>query len=186
MNLKEFQEVVKREKRRLKWDQFHQPKELLLAMVEEIGEFRNFIKWEQNPDKIKKIVLGIAEEKDETVANSPMTENQLRTLYYLASMNGKVNTHKDQRATEWLKQIANVKDLNNLTRGEAEKLINLLIRRGVQGFFSDILWLLGSLADYCEVDLEKALENAIETIKLRFLPGEAARILAGEYDGKYV
>jgi hypothetical protein len=186
MNLKEFQEVVKREKRRLKWDQFHQPKELLLAMTEEIGEFRNFIKWEQNPDNIKRIVLGIAEEKEEPVANSPMTENQLRTLYYLASINGKINTHKDQRATDWLKKIANVKDLNDLTRGEAENLIALLIRKGILGFFSDMLWLLGSLADYCEVDLEKASKDAIKTIKLRFLPGEAARILAGEYDGKYV
>jgi len=186
MDLKQFQEAVTRQKRMLRWHRFHQPKELLLAMVEEIGEFRNLIKWEQNPENVRKIILGITEKMDEAIANSPMTENQLRTLYYLASINGKINTHRDQPATDWLKQIANIKDPYSLTRGEANELTSRLIRKEVLGFFSDILWLLGSLAEYCEVDLEQALDRAIETTKSRFFPGEAARILAGEYNGKYV
>ena len=155
-------------------------------MVEEIGEFRNLIKWEQNPENIKKIVLGIREKMDEATANSPMTENQLRQLYYLASINGKINTHRDQPVTDWLRRKANAKDLDSLTRGEADELISRLIREELVGFFSDILWLLGSLAEYCEVDLEQALDRAIETNKSRFSPGKAARILAGEYNGKYV
>jgi len=35
------------------WQQYHTPKELLLAIVEEIGEFRNIIKWEKDDEKIK-------------------------------------------------------------------------------------------------------------------------------------
>jgi len=35
------------------WRKYHTPKELLLAMVEEIGEFRNIIKWEQDEEKVK-------------------------------------------------------------------------------------------------------------------------------------
>ena len=35
------------------WRKYHTPKELLLGIVEEIGEFRNVIKWEQDEVKIK-------------------------------------------------------------------------------------------------------------------------------------
>jgi len=35
------------------WRKYHTPKELLLGMVEEIGEFRNIIKWEHDEKKVK-------------------------------------------------------------------------------------------------------------------------------------
>ncbi len=35
------------------WHKYHTPKELLLGMVEEIGEFRNIIKWEQDEEKVR-------------------------------------------------------------------------------------------------------------------------------------
>jgi len=35
------------------WHKYHTPKELLLGMVEEIGEFRNIIKWELDETKVK-------------------------------------------------------------------------------------------------------------------------------------
>ncbi len=36
------------------WRKYHMPKDLLLGLVEEIGEFRNIIKWEQDEAKILK------------------------------------------------------------------------------------------------------------------------------------
>jgi dCTP diphosphatase len=39
------------------WGQFHNPKDLLLGIVEEVGEFRNLIKWEQDPEVIRKVLL---------------------------------------------------------------------------------------------------------------------------------
>lgn len=35
------------------WTQYHTPKELLLGLVEEIGEFRNIIKWEKDEEKVR-------------------------------------------------------------------------------------------------------------------------------------
>lgn len=75
------------------WEKYHTPKELLLGMVEEIGEFRNIIKWEQDESKVK-----------EKIKN-------------------------------------NFDDIAN--------------------FFGDMLWELGSLANYCGVDLSQALDKVI-------------------------
>jgi NTP pyrophosphatase (non-canonical NTP hydrolase) len=190
MRLKEFQESVSKLKMILAWHQFHQPKDLLLGMVEEIGEFRNLIKWEQNPENIRKIVLGISKNMKEATADSQMTQNQLTQLYYLASINGKINTDRGEAATDWIKLKANVKDLSSITTEGADRLISQLIREEVVDFFGDMLWLLGSLAEYCEVDLQQAMEDVIKDRESRFLPekvrGKTARILTGEYDGKYV
>ncbi|MFA6082444.1 MAG: MazG nucleotide pyrophosphohydrolase domain-containing protein [Patescibacteria group bacterium] len=38
------------------WSQFHNPKDLLLGIVEEIGEIRNIIKWEQDPETLRKVL----------------------------------------------------------------------------------------------------------------------------------
>jgi uncharacterized protein YabN with tetrapyrrole methylase and pyrophosphatase domain len=190
MRLKEFQESVSQLKMILAWHQFHQPKDLLLGMVEEIGEFRNLIKWEQNPENIRKIVLGIRKNMKKAAVNSQMTQNQLTQLYYLASINGKINTDRGEAATDWIKLKANAKDLSRITTEEADKLISQLIREEAVDFFGDMLWLLGSLAEYCEVDLEQTMEDVIKDRESRFLPekvrGKTARILTGEYDGKYV
>jgi NTP pyrophosphatase (non-canonical NTP hydrolase) len=190
MNLNEFQKCVSRLKTALNWHQFHQPKDLLLGMVEEIGEFRNLIKWEQDSAIIKTIILGKKKEMDGVTARSQISQSQLNQLYYLASINGKINTDKSDIATNWIKQKANVDDLKKLTMAKADFLISQLIREEVVDFFGDMLWFLGSLADYCEVDLQQAMEDIIKKNETRFSPekvrGQKARILAGEYDGKYV
>lgn len=82
------------------WDKHHLPKELLLGMVEEIGEFRNIIKWELNEAKVRQ----------------------------------KIHDNYDE----------------------------------VEDFFGDMLWELASLANYCGVDLEQALENVIKKHRVRF------------------
>jgi len=82
------------------WHEYHIPKELLLGMVEEIGEFRNIIKWEQDEAKVR---------------------DKIKKNY-----------------------------------GE------------VEDFFGDILWELCSLANYCEVDISKALDKVIEKHKVRY------------------
>lgn len=51
------QEQIKRFCEERNWSQFHNPKDLLLGIVEEIGEVRNIIKWEQNPEIIQKVLL---------------------------------------------------------------------------------------------------------------------------------
>lgn len=189
MNMKEFQKSVSRLKGILGWNQFHQPKELLLGMIEEIGEFRNLIKWEQNPENIRKTVLGIKKNTKEATADSKITQNQLKQLYYLASLNGKINTDEGKAATDWIKQKANVDELSKVTTEKADELISQLIREEVVDFFGDMLWYLGSLADYCEMDLQRAMENIIKDLESRYSPekvkGKTAGILAGEYDGKY-
>ena len=82
------------------WDKFHKPKELLLGLVEEIGEFRNIIKWEQDEQKVLE----------------------------------KIKLRHDE----------------------------------VEDFFGDMLWELCSLANYCKVNISKALDGVIEKHKIRF------------------
>ena len=51
------QEQIKKFCRERNWDQFHNPKDILLGIVEEVGEFRNLAKWEQDPQVIRKVFL---------------------------------------------------------------------------------------------------------------------------------
>jgi NTP pyrophosphatase (non-canonical NTP hydrolase) len=121
-----FQRAVARLKKERDWDQFHQPKDLLLGLIEEIGEFRNLVKWEQDPKKIRDILV---------------------------------------------------------TKATPEH------RAEVVDFFGDALWYLGSLADYCKVDLIEASQLIITELDSRFpkqtVKGTTANPKTGGYDGKY-
>jgi dCTP diphosphatase len=126
MDIHEFQEAVARMKAERDWHQFHQPKDLLLGLIEEIGEFRNIVKWEQDPDRIREML----------VTGCP----------------------PDRRAE-------------------------------IVDFFGDALWYLGSLADYCGVDLREAMDANIRELEGRFpvekVRGSTANSKTGGFDGKY-
>lgn len=51
------QEQIKKFCHERNWNQFHNPKDILLGIVEEVGELRNLIKWEQDPQVIRKVFL---------------------------------------------------------------------------------------------------------------------------------
>jgi len=51
-----YQKQIKQFCEERNWAQFHNAKDLLLGLVEEIGEFRNIIKWVNDPKDIKKII----------------------------------------------------------------------------------------------------------------------------------
>lgn len=61
----EQQKIVEEFLKAREWRQYHTPKELLLALVEEIGEFRNIIKWEQDEAKILKKIKDNHDEIDD-------------------------------------------------------------------------------------------------------------------------
>ena len=52
-----------------KWNQFHNPKDILLGIVEEIGELRNIIKWEQDPQTIRKVFLNHIDEVEDNIGD---------------------------------------------------------------------------------------------------------------------
>lgn len=51
-----FQKRIKKFAVDRDWGQFHNPKDLLLGIVEEVGEIRNIVKWEQDIDKLQKVL----------------------------------------------------------------------------------------------------------------------------------
>ena len=55
--MNEFQKRIKKFARERDWEKFHNPKDLLLGIIEEVGELRNIVKWEQNPQKLKEALL---------------------------------------------------------------------------------------------------------------------------------
>jgi NTP pyrophosphatase (non-canonical NTP hydrolase) len=54
--MNKFQKQIDKFVKERNWGQYHSPKDLLLGIVEEIGEMRNIIKWEQDPKKISEIL----------------------------------------------------------------------------------------------------------------------------------
>lgn len=54
------------------WHKFYNPKDLLLGIVEEIGEIRNVIKWEQDPKVLKKVIA----------ENFAEVENNIGDIYW--------------------------------------------------------------------------------------------------------
>lgn len=60
--MNKYQKTIKEFAKKRNWGQFHNPKDLLLGVVEEIGELRNVVKWEQDLTKLKKVMV---ENKDE-------------------------------------------------------------------------------------------------------------------------
>ncbi|MBU0647670.1 hypothetical protein KJ855_00645 [Patescibacteria group bacterium] len=98
--MKKQQTQIKHFKQIRGWDKYHTPKELLLGMVEEIGEFRNVIKWQLTEAGVKQ---QIKENFDE-----------------------------------------------------------------IEDFFGDIMFEICSLANYCEVDVETALDIVIKKHKIRY------------------
>lgn len=54
--MNKYQKIIKKFAKDRDWGQFHNPKDLLLGIVEEIGEIRNIVKWEQDLEKLKKVV----------------------------------------------------------------------------------------------------------------------------------
>lgn len=60
--MNKYQNIIKQFAEDRHWGQFHNPKDLLLGIVEEIGELRNIVKWEQDLDKLRK---ALADHKNE-------------------------------------------------------------------------------------------------------------------------
>lgn len=56
MEIEEFQRFVHEFKLARGWEKVHEPKDLLLGLVEEIGEFRNLVKW-KSPEKIRQLLV---------------------------------------------------------------------------------------------------------------------------------
>ena len=67
--MNEFQQRIKQFTEERDWDQFHNPKDLLLGFVEEIGELRNIVKWEQDTGKLKKALLENKEELEDNIGD---------------------------------------------------------------------------------------------------------------------
>ncbi|MFC1617685.1 MazG nucleotide pyrophosphohydrolase domain-containing protein [Patescibacteria group bacterium] len=74
--MNKWQQKIKKFVAERDWDQYHNPKDLLLGIVEEVGEIRNIIKWEQDPEVLKKV---LAENKDEL-------EDNIGDLYWFLAL----------------------------------------------------------------------------------------------------
>ncbi len=64
-----YQEKIKKFCEERKWGQFHNPKDILLGIVEEVGELRNIIKWEQRPEILRKSLLDNKEEVKDDIGD---------------------------------------------------------------------------------------------------------------------
>ena len=93
--MNEFQKRINQFTKDRDWDQFHNPKDLLLGIVEEVGEIRNMIKWEQDINKIKETL-----EK-----NKEQLKDEIGDLYwFLALLANGNNINIDEAIDEVIKK----------------------------------------------------------------------------------
>jgi len=64
--MKELQKEIEEFVKERRWIKFHNPKELLLGIIEEVGEFRNIIKWELDQERLEEIIKNNYEEVEDT------------------------------------------------------------------------------------------------------------------------
>ena len=82
-----FQKKIKQFAEERNWGQFHNPKDLLLGVVEEVGELRNIIKWEQSPEKLKQVMEQNKEEVKDNIGD---------IYWFLALLANSVNIDIDE------------------------------------------------------------------------------------------
>lgn len=67
--MNKYQKIIKKFAEDRDWNKFHNPKDLLLGIVEEVGELRNIIKWEQDLDKLRKALVDNKKEVEDGVGD---------------------------------------------------------------------------------------------------------------------
>jgi NTP pyrophosphatase (non-canonical NTP hydrolase) len=64
-----FQKKIKQFSEERDWGQFHNPKDLLLGIVEEVGEIRNLVKWEQDIAALKGVLAKNKEKFEDDIGD---------------------------------------------------------------------------------------------------------------------
>ena len=67
--MNEYQKRIKEFSEDRDWGQFHNPKDLLLGIVEEIGEMRNLVKWEQDIETLKRVLKENFDEFEDNIGD---------------------------------------------------------------------------------------------------------------------
>lgn len=67
--MNKFQEEIKEFAKERDWNQFFDPKDLLLGIVEEVGEIRNLVKWEKDPERVKESLENNKEELKDNIGD---------------------------------------------------------------------------------------------------------------------
>lgn len=67
--MNKYQKAIKKFSKERNWGQFHNPKDLLLGIVEEIGELRNLVKWEQDIKKLREVMVKNKKEVEDGVGD---------------------------------------------------------------------------------------------------------------------
>lgn len=67
--MNKFQKQIKKFCKDRDWNQFFDPKDLLLGIVEEVGEMRNTVKWVQGKEALKKVIHENKEEFEDNIGD---------------------------------------------------------------------------------------------------------------------
>ena len=67
--MNKFQNQIKKFCKDRDWNQFFDPKDLLLGIVEEVGEMRNTVKWVQGQKELKKVIRENREEFEDNIGD---------------------------------------------------------------------------------------------------------------------
>ena len=92
--MNQYQRQIKKFCADRNWSQFHNPKDLLLGVVEEVGEFRNLIKWEQDPLLIQKSLIKNKKEAKDHIGDM---------LWFLSILSNSLEINMDKAINDVIK-----------------------------------------------------------------------------------
>ena len=69
LDMNKFQQQIKKFCEERDWNQFFDPKDLLLGIVEEVGEMRNTVKWVRDLDQLKKAIRENKEDFEDNIGD---------------------------------------------------------------------------------------------------------------------
>lgn len=67
--MNQFQQRIQKFSEDRDWNQFHNPKDLLLGIVEEVGEIRNIVKWKQDIEKLRGVLEKNKDELEDNIGD---------------------------------------------------------------------------------------------------------------------
>ena len=92
--MNKYQKEIKKFGEDRDWEVFWNAKDILLGIVEEVGELRNLVKWEQSPGILKKVLI----------ENKKEVEDGIGDIYwYLAVLGNSCGVNVDEAIERTIK-----------------------------------------------------------------------------------
>ncbi|KAG1686946.1 dCTP pyrophosphatase 1 [Nymphon striatum] len=162
------------------WNEYHKPRNLLLAMVGEVGELSEIFQWK---GEVETGLPGIGQRKMRFAGHVLRgSSGELANLVLEGTIDGKRDRGKQRRT--WSDDVKNWSRTGNLGKAKRkakDKSWSGKDKEHLGQELSDVLLYLINLASKCHVDLPQEVLKKIELNKLKY-PAQKVKGSSKKYD----